>query len=197
MIINTFCFNLIWEDMANKDLKRSSMTLRNMLCDQPFMLLRSRALQPIWTWQRLSHLPSIQQCWQTHIIYSNAIATVQKLEFYTVFPAKLMGDGMTHKNTTFYTINMINKACKFKFKYLWNKYEVSIYLLILTIQMTITDVSTRPEPHVSAHNGDDVPRWQSSWGQHGAHLGPVGPRWAPCWPHGLAIRVLMVSNEFK
>ena len=28
------------------------------------------------------------------------------------------------------------------------------------------------------------PRQQSSWGQHGAHLGPVGPRWAPCWPHG-------------
>ena len=27
------------------------------------------------------------------------------------------------------------------------------------------------------------PRWQSSWGQHGAHLGPVGARWAPCWPH--------------
>ena len=22
-----------------------------------------------------------------------------------------------------------------------------------------------------------------TWGQHGAHLGPVGPRWAPCWPH--------------
>ena len=21
------------------------------------------------------------------------------------------------------------------------------------------------------------------WGQHGAHLGPVGPKWAPCWPH--------------
>ena len=20
-------------------------------------------------------------------------------------------------------------------------------------------------------------------GQHGAHLGPAGPRWAPCWPH--------------
>ena len=26
-------------------------------------------------------------------------------------------------------------------------------------------------------------RYQSSWGQHGAHLGPVGPRWAPCWSH--------------
>ena len=23
------------------------------------------------------------------------------------------------------------------------------------------------------------------WGQHGAHLGPTGPRWAPCWPHEL------------
>ena len=25
--------------------------------------------------------------------------------------------------------------------------------------------------------------WQGSWGQHGAHLGPVGPRWAPYRPH--------------
>ena len=22
-----------------------------------------------------------------------------------------------------------------------------------------------------------------TWGQHGAHLGPIDPRWAPCWPH--------------
>ena len=29
------------------------------------------------------------------------------------------------------------------------------------------------------------PRYQGSWGQHGAHLGPRGPRWAPCWPHEL------------
>ena len=28
-----------------------------------------------------------------------------------------------------------------------------------------------------------IPRSQGSCGQHGAHLGPVGPRWAPCWPH--------------
>ena len=27
------------------------------------------------------------------------------------------------------------------------------------------------------------PWWQGSRGQHGAHLGPVGPRWAPCRPH--------------
>ena len=31
---------------------------------------------------------------------------------------------------------------------------------------------------------DQWPPWyQASWGQHGAHLGPTGPRWAPCWPH--------------
>ena len=28
-----------------------------------------------------------------------------------------------------------------------------------------------------------MPRWQNPWGQHGAHLGPVGPSWAPCWPY--------------
>ena len=29
------------------------------------------------------------------------------------------------------------------------------------------------------------PTWgpSGSWGHHGAHLGPVGPRWSPCWPH--------------
>ena len=25
--------------------------------------------------------------------------------------------------------------------------------------------------------------WQGSWGQHGIHLGPTGPRWVPYWPH--------------
>ena len=28
-----------------------------------------------------------------------------------------------------------------------------------------------------------IPDSKSSWGQHGTHLGPVGPRWAPCWPY--------------
>ena len=27
------------------------------------------------------------------------------------------------------------------------------------------------------------PWYQGSWGQHCAHLGLTGPRWAPCWPH--------------
>ena len=30
-----------------------------------------------------------------------------------------------------------------------------------------------------------LPWYQGSWGQHGAHLGPTGPRWVPCWSHEL------------
>ena len=29
------------------------------------------------------------------------------------------------------------------------------------------------------------PWLQGSWGQHGAHLRPTGPSWAPCWSHEL------------
>ena len=31
---------------------------------------------------------------------------------------------------------------------------------------------------------EGCPDSKVSWGQHGAHLGSVGPSWAPCWPHG-------------
>ena len=40
------------------------------------------------------------------------------------------------------------------------------------------------------------PRWQSSWGQHGAHLGPVGYRWAPCWPHEPCYRGVQCFHVF-
>ena len=36
---------------------------------------------------------------------------------------------------------------------------------------------------------DSLPWLQDSWGQHGAHLGQTGPRWAPCWPHEFAVWV--------
>ena len=29
------------------------------------------------------------------------------------------------------------------------------------------------------------PWYQASWGQCGSRLGPIGPRWPPCWPHEL------------
>ena len=37
-------------------------------------------------------------------------------------------------------------------------------------------------------------RLQSSWGQHGAHLGPTGPRWAPCWSHELCNQGKSIHN---
>ena len=32
-------------------------------------------------------------------------------------------------------------------------------------------------------------------GQHGAHLGPVGPRWAPCWPHKLSYQWRIIKRS--
>ena len=44
-----------------------------------------------------------------------------------------------------------------------------------------------PDCHISKHShqisGHTWSEKQGSWGQHGAHLGPTGPRWDPCWPH--------------
>ena len=42
---------------------------------------------------------------------------------------------------------------------------------------------------VAGQSYDCIPWWQGSWGQHRAHLGPTGPRWAPCWPMNFAIWV--------
>ena len=41
-----------------------------------------------------------------------------------------------------------------------------------------------PSDAICRHSsGSTLPWQQGSWGPHGAHLGPTGPRWAPCWPH--------------
>ena len=39
------------------------------------------------------------------------------------------------------------------------------------------------------------PQIAISWGQHGAHLGPVGPRWAPCLPHEPCYQGLHLVQE--
>ena len=39
-----------------------------------------------------------------------------------------------------------------------------------------------------------IPRYQGSRGPHGAHLGPVGPRWAPCGPHEPCYQGLSCSS---
>ena len=42
-----------------------------------------------------------------------------------------------------------------------------------------------------------IPREQSSWGHHGAHLVPGGPSWAPRCPMNLAIRVASVKASLN
>ena len=37
--------------------------------------------------------------------------------------------------------------------------------------------------HQLLHKMKSQPGKQGSWGQHGAHLGPVGPMWVPCRSH--------------
>ena len=39
-----------------------------------------------------------------------------------------------------------------------------------------------------------LPRWQGSWGQHGVHLGPTGPRWAHDGPMNFAVWVVMTTT---
>ena len=34
-------------------------------------------------------------------------------------------------------------------------------------------------------------------GQHRAHLGPTGPRWAPCWPHEFCYLGMMPTEDFS
>ena len=77
-----------------------------------------------------------------------------------------------------------------------------IYILlyiesILSIFFQHSNILTRASHHwclasnivlVSPRCPDDhkrLPWLQGSWGQHGVHLRPTGPRWAPCWPHEL------------
>ena len=43
--------------------------------------------------------------------------------------------------------------------------------------------------------GRSITHIPSSWGQHGAHLGPVGPRWSPCWPHKPCCHGRIVNNN--
>ena len=37
--------------------------------------------------------------------------------------------------------------------------------------------------------------YPDSMGQHGAHLGPTGPRWAPCWAHELCYPVALFLGQ--
>ena len=43
----------------------------------------------------------------------------------------------------------------------------------------------------------DISQIARFMGQHGAHLGPVGPRWAPCWPHEPCYQGMLIGQVWK
>ena len=69
------------------------------------------------------------------------------------------------------------------------------FLPILELLATLEDIDVnQPDrdgntPLIFAAQAGQIlwglPWEKGSWGQHGAHLGPTGPRWAPCWLHEL------------
>ena len=60
----------------------------------------------------------------------------------------------------------------------WHLYIESTSWCIMILLMSWTIVDT-----IILNHWTWGPRYQASWDQHEAYLGPVGPRWVPCWPH--------------
>ena len=56
------------------------------------------------------------------------------------------------------------------------------YVILLANDVSFT-YKVLTKVHILFYTNSYLPRKQSSWGQHGTHLGPVGPRRAPCSPH--------------
>ena len=58
---------------------------------------------------------------------------------------------------------------------------------VLTPMGTITAQQNKPVliSTIVLYRPGKVCRYPDSkvWGQHGVHLGPIDPRWSPCWPH--------------
>ena len=49
---------------------------------------------------------------------------------------------------------------------------------------------------VAVSSGRRHPWEHSSWSRDGAHLGPTGHRWAPCWPHELCYLGLVSTLHY-
>ena len=65
---------------------------------------------------------------------------------------------------------------------LWQGFKIHIYWAsVFRIGLGPRDYLFTTEAFVRSLGV--LPQIAKFIGQHGAHLGPVGPRWAPCWPH--------------
>ena len=59
----------------------------------------------------------------------------------------------------------------------------SLYEWVRDKMREFAKVKTKQSPCMMCNAQWQMPRWQGSCGQHGAHLCPGGPRWAPLWPY--------------
>ena len=62
---------------------------------------------------------------------------------------------------------------------------------IQQVHSAVTIIISHGSPQAASIS---IPREQGSWGQHGAHLGPVSPRWAPYWPREPCYQGLQPSS---
>ena len=76
-------------------------------------------------------------------------------------------------------------ACKYFLIIRWPDFELRQYLF--SVGPTFSGILAKRAPEFWILWADKVNTIATlkanSWGRHGTHLGPTGPRWAPCWPH--------------
>ena len=71
------------------------------------------------------------------------------------------------------------------------RYHQSLFFPNGNVMMQLSEdryLPTKQYSHFILTDSDDIyyhPWYQGSWGQHGAHLGPTGPKWDPCWSREL------------
>ena len=75
-----------------------------------------------------------------------------------------------------------NFSVAFTWEQFPRKYSWKMSVNMLNVRFT---AESRLDHDGSPDSKVHGPTWgpPGSWGQHGTHLGPVGPRLAPCWPH--------------
>ena len=81
------------------------------------------------------------------------------------------------------SIQYENNICCTSFSFCWRAIQIFAY----DTETCQNNLFVSYDPYIIKYNSVDqqyfTPKCHRPWGQHGAPLGPVGPRWAPCWPH--------------
>ena len=111
--------------------------------------------------------------------------------------------GMLHRICTQVCYVMFCFAFSFIIRCYW-VYVVYLYIVSGTASLALGKSHDCPSARAvtSKHAGTLIARFMGpTWDLHGTHLGPTGPRWAPCWPHepcyqGKAAKLLLDTSGF-